>query len=194
MDQIPDLVSAQKNNGSHNRSGSLGNSYNNNNDNSNDKNGNNRYPIGSENAIADSPAPTEDHFGSAESLWKMYHKAKASLPYKERIENLSWRMMAINLERVKRTKRALEGDNIAAADHSQHHHNTLGEDHMDMDIPMWDVDHDIQQPNHFNVSSGSLKNDTLFNSFIKTPILNGIDMDTSYSPFNESKNNNKTDR
>lgn len=193
MDQIPDLVSAQKNNGSHNRSGSLGNSYNNNNDNSNDKNGNNRYPIGSENAIADSPAPTEDHFGSAESLWKMYHKAKASLPYKERIENLSWRMMAINLERVKRTKRALEGDNIAAADHSQHHHNTLGEDHMDMDIPMWDVDHDIQQPNHFNVSSGSLKNDTLFNSFIKTPILNGIDMDTSYSPFNESKNNNKTD-
>ncbi|KAH3676183.1 hypothetical protein WICMUC_002205 [Wickerhamomyces mucosus] len=36
---------------------------------------------------------------SSESLWKMYSKAKASLPYKERMQNLTWRMMSIKLIR-----------------------------------------------------------------------------------------------
>lgn len=34
-----------------------------------------------------------DDSTSAEGLWKMYHRAKESLPYKLRIENLAWRMM-----------------------------------------------------------------------------------------------------
>ncbi|CAH2353494.1 hypothetical protein CLIB1423_11S00958 [[Candida] railenensis] len=32
----------------------------------------------------------------AESLWKMYNKARDGLPYKARMENLTWRMMYIN--------------------------------------------------------------------------------------------------
>lgn len=34
---------------------------------------------------------------SAESLWRMYSKAKASLPYKERMQNLTWRMMSMKM-------------------------------------------------------------------------------------------------
>lgn len=33
---------------------------------------------------------------SAEALWRMYAKAKASLPYRERMQNLTWRMMGMN--------------------------------------------------------------------------------------------------
>ncbi|KAH3686599.1 hypothetical protein WICPIJ_002398, partial [Wickerhamomyces pijperi] len=36
---------------------------------------------------------------SSEALWKMYSKAKASLPYKDRMQNLTWRMMSIKLMR-----------------------------------------------------------------------------------------------
>lgn len=38
----------------------------------------------------------QDSESSASTLWKMYTKAKASLPYKQRMENLTWRMMSIN--------------------------------------------------------------------------------------------------
>lgn len=34
---------------------------------------------------------------SADALWRMYAKAKASLPYKERMQNLTWRMMGMKL-------------------------------------------------------------------------------------------------
>lgn len=37
-----------------------------------------------------------DSESSASTLWKMYTKAKASLPYKQRMENLTWRMMSIS--------------------------------------------------------------------------------------------------
>ncbi|KAH3665599.1 hypothetical protein OGAPHI_003787 [Ogataea philodendri] len=36
---------------------------------------------------------------SATALWKMYSKAKASLPYRSRMENLTWRLMFINLNK-----------------------------------------------------------------------------------------------
>lgn len=39
---------------------------------------------------------------SAEALWKMYAKAKASLPYRERMQNLTWRMMS--MKRLKEEK------------------------------------------------------------------------------------------
>lgn len=35
----------------------------------------------------------KDDSSSAEELWKMYHGAREALPYKQRIENLAWRMM-----------------------------------------------------------------------------------------------------
>lgn len=38
----------------------------------------------------------DDDSTSAEKLWKLYHKAKESLPYKKRMENLTWRMMFVN--------------------------------------------------------------------------------------------------
>ncbi|OWB85193.1 hypothetical protein B5S33_g3852 [[Candida] boidinii] len=41
---------------------------------------------------------------SATALWRMYAKAKASLPYRARMENLTWRMMAINLKQSKPIK------------------------------------------------------------------------------------------
>lgn len=37
---------------------------------------------------------------SSEALWKMYSKAKASLPYKDRMQNLTWRMMTIKMMRA----------------------------------------------------------------------------------------------
>ena len=40
--------------------------------------------------------------GSATSLWRMYSKAKAGLPYRSRMENLTWRLMFINLEKERR--------------------------------------------------------------------------------------------
>ncbi|QGN17259.1 hypothetical protein FIM1_3990 [Kluyveromyces marxianus] len=36
---------------------------------------------------------------STEALWRMYSKAKASLPYRERMSNLTWRMMGMRLQR-----------------------------------------------------------------------------------------------
>lgn len=36
---------------------------------------------------------------SAVTLWRMYSKAKAGLPYKSRMENLTWRLMYINMRR-----------------------------------------------------------------------------------------------
>lgn len=35
-------------------------------------------------------------------IWKLYHKAKESLPYKSRMENLTWRMMHINSVKSKK--------------------------------------------------------------------------------------------
>lgn len=52
---------------------------------------------------------SDDDASSAESLWKLYHKAKELLPYKKRMENLTWRMMYINHIQ---TKKANEDDEV----------------------------------------------------------------------------------
>lgn len=97
-----------------------------------------------------------DMFASAEALWKMYSHARASLPFKERIENMSWRMMAMNL--AQKTQ-------------------SLPEDHdmEDVDMAAWGQEAASERK--------SLKNDSLFSSFIKTPILHGLDMESG-SPAN----------
>ena len=38
----------------------------------------------------------------ATQIWKLYSKAKTQLPNQERMENLTWRMMAMNLKRKER--------------------------------------------------------------------------------------------
>ena len=38
----------------------------------------------------------------ATQIWKLYSRTKASLPNQERMENLTWRMMAMNLKRKER--------------------------------------------------------------------------------------------
>jgi GATA-binding protein len=35
-------------------------------------------------------------------IWRLYRKTKAELPNQERMENLSWRLMAMNLKRKER--------------------------------------------------------------------------------------------
>ncbi|CDK28682.1 unnamed protein product [Kuraishia capsulata CBS 1993] len=49
-----------------------------------------------------SEAPNDEN--AATALWRMYAKAKASLPYRTRMENLTWRMMSINLKNSGRIK------------------------------------------------------------------------------------------
>lgn len=38
-------------------------------------------------------------------IWKLYHKTKGQLPNSERLENLSWRMMSMNLRRKELERR-----------------------------------------------------------------------------------------
>ena len=38
----------------------------------------------------------------ATQIWKLYSKTKSQLPNQERMENLTWRMMAMNLKRKER--------------------------------------------------------------------------------------------
>ncbi|KAL8811011.1 MAG: hypothetical protein Q9200_002128 [Gallowayella weberi] len=37
-------------------------------------------------------------------MWKLYHRAKSQLPNQERMENLTWRMMAVNLKRTEQER------------------------------------------------------------------------------------------
>lgn len=37
---------------------------------------------------------------SVEAVWKMYSAARASLPYKERMDNLTWRMLGMRMRRI----------------------------------------------------------------------------------------------
>lgn len=40
-------------------------------------------------------------------IWKLYSRTKTRLPNQERMENLTWRMMAMNLKRLEREQQAL---------------------------------------------------------------------------------------
>lgn len=41
----------------------------------------------------------------ATQVWKLYSKAKTQLPNAERMENLTWRMMAMNLKKMERERK-----------------------------------------------------------------------------------------
>ena len=47
----------------------------------------------------DSPEELQKKDPLGTQIWKLYHKQKGQLPNSERLENLSWRMMSMNLRR-----------------------------------------------------------------------------------------------
>lgn len=47
----------------------------------------------------DSPEEMQKKDPLGTQIWKLYHKQKGQLPNSERLENLSWRMMSMNLRR-----------------------------------------------------------------------------------------------
>jgi len=59
---------------------------------------------------ADMPSPEEmqrnDPLGT--QIWKLYSKARTQLPNAERMENLTWRMMALNMRRAAERERERE--------------------------------------------------------------------------------------
>lgn len=56
----------------------------------------------------------------ATKVWKLYSKTKTQLPNHERMENLTWRMMAMNLKRKEReqARYVLDGDPCWVLDHN----------------------------------------------------------------------------
>ena len=48
-------------------------------------------------------------------IWKLYSKTKSQLPNQERMENLTWRMMAMNLKRKEREQARYVGDQTSTS-------------------------------------------------------------------------------
>ena len=51
------------------------------------------------NLEADSPEEMQKKDPLGTQIWKLYHKQKGQLPNSERLENLTWRLMSMNLRR-----------------------------------------------------------------------------------------------
>jgi GATA-binding protein len=60
----------------------------------------------------DSPEEMQKKDPLATQVWKLYSRAKAQLPNAERMENLTWRMMSINMK-----KQELERQRFVDIDH-----------------------------------------------------------------------------
>ncbi|EYE93182.1 uncharacterized protein EURHEDRAFT_404631 [Aspergillus ruber CBS 135680] len=54
----------------------------------------------------------------ATQIWRLYSRTKAQLPNQERMENLTWRMMTMNLKRKEREQRQSTDSGIAQLRHS----------------------------------------------------------------------------
>lgn len=48
----------------------------------------------------------------AAQIWRLYTRTKAQLPNQERMENLTWRMMAMSLKRKEREQQARYADSV----------------------------------------------------------------------------------
>lgn len=53
-----------------------------------------------ESASAQSPEQMQKNDPLGTQIWKLYSRAKTQLPNAERMENLTWRMMAMNMRRA----------------------------------------------------------------------------------------------
>lgn len=58
------------------------------------------------NGRGDSPDEMQRKDPLAAQIWKLYTRTKSQLPNAERMENLTWRMMAMNLKRKEREQLA----------------------------------------------------------------------------------------
>jgi len=111
-----------------------------------------------------------DEDSSAEALWRMYAKAKASLPYKERMQNLTWRMMSIKLMK----DNVLPHDQFHDPQYQQHqqvssqinnhHQYNIGDEYLNLsEIPsLTTIPNDQRQPS--NLTKYFLANDHSLNS------------------------------
>lgn len=54
----------------------------------------------------DNPDEMQRNDPLAAQIWKLYTRTKSQLPNQERMENLTWRMMAMNLRRKEREQQA----------------------------------------------------------------------------------------
>nr|POE59100.1 nitrogen regulatory protein area [Quercus suber] len=66
----------------------------------------------------ESPEEMQKNDPLGTQIWKLYHKTKGQLPNSERLENLSWRMMSMNLRR-KELERQQDVKRLAARPHAQ---------------------------------------------------------------------------
>nr|POE79406.1 nitrogen regulatory protein area [Quercus suber] len=64
---------------------------------------------------SESPEEMQKNDPLGTQIWKLYHKTKGQLPNSERLENLSWRMMSMNLRR----KELERQQGLAARPHTQ---------------------------------------------------------------------------
>lgn len=56
----------------------------------------------------DNPHDLQKQDPLAAQIWRLYTRTKSQLPNQERMENLTWRMMAMNLKRKEREQLALQ--------------------------------------------------------------------------------------
>ncbi|KAF2499233.1 hypothetical protein BU16DRAFT_557564 [Lophium mytilinum] len=62
-------------------------------------------------ANLDNPEEMQKNDPLATQIWKLYSKAKTQLPNAERMENLTWRMMAMSMKRAELDRRGLSRSN-----------------------------------------------------------------------------------
>ncbi|KAK3706361.1 Sodium- and chloride-dependent GABA transporter 1 [Vermiconidia calcicola] len=67
----------------------------------------NEWTSDATNMEADSPEELQKKDPLGTQIWKLYHKQKGQLPNSERLENLTWRMMSMNLRRKELERQGL---------------------------------------------------------------------------------------
>lgn len=65
----------------------------------------------------DSPEELQKQDPLGTQIWKLYSKTKTRLPNQERMENLTWRMMAMNLKRREREQALYAFQHLATRSH-----------------------------------------------------------------------------
>ncbi|EMC94683.1 hypothetical protein BAUCODRAFT_35909 [Baudoinia panamericana UAMH 10762] len=60
---------------------------------------------------SESPEDMQKNDPLGTQIWKLYHKTKGQLPNSERLENLTWRMMSMNLRRKEMERKSLAARN-----------------------------------------------------------------------------------
>ncbi|KAI9879334.1 MAG: hypothetical protein M1830_008794 [Pleopsidium flavum] len=72
----------------------------------------------------------------ATQIWKLYSKTKTQLPNQERMENLTWRMMAMSLKRKKREQARLSRQHTSAPSGIAQLRKTIDQSNATMSDPM----------------------------------------------------------